>query len=280
MEWRKELTDILASTIRTADNGVKYITFGIFDAAGLKHGFSTCVGGVSPAGYQSMNLGFNRGDSYENVIANHRLFAGAVGYDYRKTVLSDQIHETNIAEVTEKDIGTGMDGNGGIKGMDGLITDVPGIPLMTFYADCVPLFFCDPVKKVIAAAHSGWRGTVGKIGKVMVDKLESEKGCNREDILAVIGPSICKDCYEVSGDVAEKFAASFPDDIDNIAFKKDNGKYMLDLWEANRHVLISSGIKEENLEIAGICTFHNPKLMISHRRTGGVRGSMAGVIVL
>lgn len=279
-EWQKELTDILATKIRTADNGVKYLTFGLFDRAGLKHGFSTSVGGVSPDMYQSMNLGFNRGDSYDNVITNHRLFAEAVGYEYKKTVLSDQIHETHIAHVTEADAGTGMDGNGGIKGMDGLITDVPGIPLMTFYADCVPLFFYDPVKKVAAAAHSGWRGTVSKIGNVMVDKLVSDNGCKREDILAVIGPSICKNCYEVSGDVAEKFARSFPDDIDNIAFKKGNGKYMLDLWEANRHVLVSSGIKEENLEIAEICTFHNPGLMISHRKTGGIRGSMAGVVVL
>ncbi len=274
------MTDILASTIRTADNGVKYITFGIFDAAGLKHGFSTCVGGVSPARYQSMNLGFNRGDSYENVIANHKLFAEAVGYDHEKTVLSDQIHETHIAHVTEAYAGTGMDGNGGIKGMDGLITDVPGIPLMTFYADCVPLFFYDPVKKVIAAAHSGWRGTVSRIGKLMVDKLVSDNGCKRENILAVIGPSICGDCYEVSEDVADRFAETFPEDIDNIAEKKSDGKYMLDLWEANRHILLSSGIKKENLETAGICTFHNPELMISHRKTGGIRGSMAGVVVL
>lgn len=270
----------MATTIRTADNGVKYITFGIFDAAGLKHGFSTRVGGVSPDRYQRMNLGFNRGDSYDNVIANHKLFAEAVGYDYKRTVLSGQIHETHIAHVTEADAGTGMDGNGGMKGMDGLITDEEGIPLMTFYADCVPLFFYDPVKKVIAAAHSGWRGTVSRMGAVMVDRLASDNGCRREDILAVIGPSICGKCYEVSSDVAERFAEEFPDDIDNIAKKKSNDKYMLDLWEANRHILTSSGIKAENLEIAGICTFHNPELMISHRKTGGIRGSLAGVIVL
>lgn len=270
----------MASTIRTADNGVKYITFGIFDNVGLKHGFSTCTGGVSPEAYQGMNLGFNRGDSYNNVINNHRLFAEAVGYDYKKTVLSDQVHETNIVHVTEADAGKGMDGNGGVPKTDGLITDEEGIPLMTFYADCVPLFFYDPVKKVIAAAHSGWRGTVSRIGNIMVERLADDNGCRREDILAVIGPSICKECYEVSDDVADRFAAAFPEHIDSIAEKKSNGKYMLDLWEANRYILLSAGIKKSNLEIAGICTYHNPDIMISHRKTGGIRGSMAGVVVL
>lgn len=271
----------MAAKINTAGNGVKYITFDLLSEAGLKHGFSTCIGGVSEAAYQSMNLGFNRGDSFCNVTANHRLFAEAVGYDYKKTVLSDQIHGAKIVHVTKSDAGCGMNGEGGIKDADGLITDVCGLPIMTFYADCVPLFFYDPVKKVIAAAHSGWRGTVCGIGRIMVEKLVEDNGCRREDILAVIGPSICKSCYEVSADVIEKFAEEFPGHIlDTIAVKKSKDKYMLDLWGANEYILTSSGISKEHLEISGICTCHNPELMISHRKTGGKRGSMAGVLVL
>ena len=275
------MKNILAAKINTAANGVKYITFEILFREGLKHGFSTCVGGVSPAIYQSMNLGFNRGDSFENVTANHRLFAEAVGYDYEKTVLSNQVHGVKIVHVTETDAGHGMNGEGGIKDADGLITDVCGLPIMTFYADCVPLFFYDPVKKVIAAAHSGWRGTVCGIGRIMVDTLVADNGCRREDILAVIGPSICKSCYEVSADVIEQFADVFPKHvIDIIVTKKEKGKYMLDLWGANEYILKDSGISNEHLETSGLCTYHNPELMISHRKTGGIRGSMAGVLVL
>ncbi len=271
----------MATKINIAANGVKYITFEILSKAGLKHGFSTCVGGVSAASYQSMNLGFNRGDSYENVIENHRLFSEAVGYDYKKTVLSDQIHGAKIVHVTEADAGCGMNGEGGIKDADGLITDVCGLPIMTFYADCVPLFFYDPVKRVIAAAHSGWRGTVCGIGRIMVDTLAADNGCRREDILAVIGPSICKSCYEVSEDVIEQFAGVFPEHVlDIIAVKNDKGKYMLDLWGANEYILKTAGISKEHLETSGLCTYHNPELMISHRKTGGIRGSMAGVLVL
>ncbi len=271
----------MKAKINTAANGVKYITFELFSGAGLRHGFSTCVGGVSGAEYQNMNLGFNRGDTFSNVTTNHRLFAEAIGYDYKKTVLSNQVHGTKIAHVTEEDAGCGMHGEGGISETDGLITDVRNLPIMTFYADCVPLFFYDPVKKVVAAAHSGWRGTVLGIGSIMVEKLVKDNGCRREDILAVIGPSICKDCYEVSRDVIDKFEERFPQHvIDTITTKKDGEKYMLDLWKTNEYILLSSGISKEHLEISGICTCHNPELMISHRKTGGKRGSLAGVLVL
>ena len=269
----------LKSRFVLADNGVLYITFDLFSNVGLTHGFSTRVGGVSTGIYKSMNLSFNRGDDEACVVENHKRFAAAVGYDYEKTVMSDQIHKTDIAHVTECD--AGFYTRKGITGMDGLITDVPGVPLMTFYADCVPLFFYDPVKKVVAAAHSGWRGTVAGIGRVMVDKLVSDNGCNREDILAVVGPSICGDCYEVSSDVVDGFSEAYGRDMaDSISRPHGDGKFLVDLWEANRYVLESAGIKKEHIQISGICTYHNPELMISHRETEGKRGNMAGVVVL
>ena len=238
------------SNVKTSTNGVKYIIFPLFEKAGVTHGFSTRIGGVSTGIYSTMNLSFHRGDSYENVLMNHKLFSEAVGYDYTRTVFSDQIHETNIAHVTEADIGRGMDGNGGITGMDGLITDVPGIPLMTFYADCVPLFFYDPVKKVVATAHSGWRGTVAGMGRKMVETLVSDYGCKRENIIAAIGPSICMDCYEVSDDVACEFEKAFPvAPYDKLIFNKGNGKYNLNLWFANEFWLTDSGILKDNIDM-------------------------------
>lgn len=262
-------------------NGVVYFSFRLFDDAGVKNGFSTRLGGVSDGIYKSMNLSFHRGDSYENVMNNHRLFAEAVGYDPMQTVFSDQVHKTSIAHVTSADRGHGMHGEKGIPEMDGLITDEPDVPLMTFYADCVPLMFYDPIKNVIASAHSGWRGTVAEIGRVMVDTLVRDNNCRREDILAVIGPSICMDCYEVSEDVVAEFIREFPEKIyEKIIHNKGKGKYQLNLWKANEYILRSSGITDTHLSVPDICTCHNPNLMISHRATYGKRGNMAAVLVL
>lgn len=271
------------TTLKTAKNGVKFLTFDIFDNAGVIHGFSTRYGGVSTGIYESMNLSFHRGDDFDNVLKNHRLFAEAVGYDYKKTVFSDQIHETKIAKVTYEDIGHGMKGEKGIPEMDGLVTDIPGIPLMTFYADCVPLLFCDPVKKVIGAAHSGWRGTVAGMGQAMVEYMKSNMGCNAEDILVVIGPSICKECYEVSEEVAEQFRNNFPEnEHDDIIYPNSDkrGSYQLDLWQANRHILLRAGVLEQHIQLPDLCTAHYPEMLISHRKTGGKRGNMAAVIML
>lgn len=267
--------------INMAPNGVIYLTFKLFEDAGLKHGFSTRIGGVSKGIYKSMNLSFMRGDDYESVLENHRRFAEAVGYDYTQTVFSDQVHGVHIARVGTEDRGHGMHGEKGISEADGLVTDQAGVPLMTFYADCVPLFFYDPVEKVIASSHSGWRGTVAGMGGHTVEYMVSQMGCNREDILAVIGPSICMDCYEVSADVAEQFMAVYPKSVHNsiLRSKKDN-KYMLNLWKANEHTLLESGLKQEHIALPDICTCHNPELMISHRETGGQRGNLAGVLVL
>ena len=269
------------TNINMAPNGVIYLTFPLFERAGLKHGFSTRIGGVSDGIYKSMNLSFHRGDDFDNVMENHRRFAEAIGYNHMDTVFSDQIHGVHIARAELSDRGHGMHAEKGIKDADGLVTNVPGVPLMTFYADCVPLFFYDPARKVIAAAHSGWRGTVAGIGKIMVEYMCSNMGCRREDILAVIGPSICMDCYEVSEDVAEQFAEAFLQETHtDILRAKQDSKYMLNLWKANEYILREAGITQNHLSTPDICTCHNPELMISHRQTNGQRGNMAGVLIL
>ena len=257
------------------EGNVPYLTFRKLDQAGVRHGFSTRIGGVSEGMFATLNLSYNRCDKKEAVDENFRRIGKAIGFDHTKLAFSNQIHETKIHKVTKEDCGKVM------KDMDGLATNEPGIPLYTGYADCVPLFFYDPVEKVAALAHSGWRGTVGRIGAKMVRFLESEYGCKKENIVAAIGPSICRSCYEVSEDVAEKFKKELTGhDAKEFLDDKGNGKYQLDLWKANEIILTEAGILPENLDITDICTCCNPDLLFSHRASHGKRGNLAAFIVL
>lgn len=262
---------------------VTYITFprlSEFDNE-LIHGFSTRLGGVSKDYLGSMNLSFTRGDDREAVLENHRRFAKALGYDENKLVFSNQVHLTNFHKVTREDCGKGITKESDIFEIDGLVTNEPGIPLITFYADCVPLFFYDPMKKVIAMAHSGWKGTVERIGAEMVSYMGTEYGSKPEDIICAIAPSICQKCYEVSEDVALRFLEVFGDGYgDTLLYKKGNGKYQLNLHKACEITLLDAGIRPEHLDITDICTCCNPEFLFSHRASNGMRGNLAGVMML
>lgn len=262
-------------------NGVAYITFPKLVASGVLHGFSTRLGGVSRGYLGSMNLSFHRGDDPAAVRENHRRFAAAVGYDETRAVFSDQIHETKIYKVTQSDAGKGIVKDTDIVGIDGLVTDCPGIPLLTFYADCVPLFFHDPVKHVVALAHSGWRGTVAGMGAVMVHTMQNEYGCRAEDIMCAIGPSICGNCYEIGEEVAKEFKKRFPkEEYPDVMRAGKPHKYYLNLWEANRRILQEAGIPKEQIEVTDLCTCCNPEFLFSHRASHGKRGNLAAVIML
>lgn len=261
---------------------VPVIRYNIFkDYSGIISGFSTRLGGVSKEHLATMNLSFSRGDIPENVMTNHKLFSKALGYDHNKLVFSDQIHDVKIHKVTKNDIGKGITRESDIKGIDGLVTDVPGIPLITFYADCVPLYFYDPVKNVVAVAHSGWKGTVGKMGTVMIEYMSKEYGSKPEDILCAIGPSICMDCYEVSEDVAEAFEEAYSkEQFDSMIYNKGNGKYQLNLHKACYYNFVNAGVKEENIALPDLCTCCNSNILFSHRATKGLRGNLGAVIMI
>lgn len=264
-------------------DGVPYVIFPKLSAydADIVHGFSTRLGGVSKEHLYSMNLSFSRGDLEENVRENHRRFATALGYDEKKLVFSDQVHLTHFHKVTKKDIGKGIIRDSDIKETDGLVTDVPGIPMITFYADCVPLFFYDPVNKVIAMAHSGWRGTVKKIGAKMVDYMRQEYGSRPEHIICAIAPSICQDCYEVSEDVAMQFVDVFGSaQKAELLYEKENGKYQLNLHRACELTLLEAGILLNHMDVTNLCTCCNPDFFYSHRASNGMRGNLAGVMMI
>ena len=164
--------------------------------------------------------------------------------------------------------------------VDGLITNVSGLTRVTFYADCVPLYFVDPVHHAIGLSHSGWRGTVARMGKCTLEAMHNAFGTEASDVYCAIGPSICQDCYEISEDVAVQFMQAFPGHTSEILIDKGNGKYQLDLWKANEIVLLDAGVKKDHLEVTDVCTCCNPELLFSHRASHGKRGNLGAFLCL
>jgi len=263
-------------------NGVVYLTFPILSTYNfINHGFSTRMGGVSKGIYASMNLGLSRGDDETSVRENFSIIAKALQISCKDMVFSDQTHTANVRVITEKDRGNGLSRTKDFFDIDGMVTNVPGLVLTTFYADCVPLFFVDPVNKAIGLSHSGWHGTVDRIGEATIKKMKEEYGTKAEDVVAAIGPSICGDCYEISQDVAMEFMNKFSyEDIDKFLFPKGNEKYQLDLWKTNELILLEAGVKSENIEVTDICTCCNPEFLFSHRASNGKRGNLAAFLTL
>ena len=263
-------------------DSVPYLEYPMLKDTGIvRHGFSTRLGGVSEGYYASMNLSFDRGDKKEAVAENFRRIGEALGVRCEDMVLSRQTHTTNVRIVTDADRGKGITRERDYTDVDGLVTNVPGICLVTSYADCVPLFFVDPVKKVIGLSHSGWRGTVGKIGRKTVELMHERFGSDPADILAAVGPSVCMDCYEVSGDVIEKFKEAFPENCwDQLFYEKPDGKYQLDLWKANELIFQESGILPEHIAVTNISTHCNSDILYSHRAAGDKRGNLCAFLAL
>lgn len=261
---------------------VPYLEYPMLKDTGIVwHGFSTRLGGVSEGYYASMNLSFDRGDRKEAVAENFRRIGEALGVRCEDMVLSRQTHTTNVRIVTDADRGKGITRERDYTDVDGLVTNVPGICLVTSYADCVPLFFVDPVKKVIGLSHSGWRGTVGKIGRKTVELMHERFGSDPADILAAVGPSVCMDCYEVSSDVIEKFKEAFSENWwDQLFYEKPDGKYQLDLWKANELIFLESGILPEHIAVTNVCTHCNSDILYSHRAAGDKRGNLCAFLAL
>jgi hypothetical protein len=262
--------------------GVPFLIFPKIEETGIvTHGFSTRMGGVSTGIFTSMNLSFTRGDEEEAVRENYHRIGRAIGFDCENLVCSDQTHTTNVRRVTEEDRGKGFESPKDYTDVDGLITDVPGLVLATFYADCVPLFLVDPIHRAIGLSHSGWKGTVGKIGKCTIEQMKKAFGTRPEDLLAAIGPSICQDCYEVSEDVILRFQEAFPETLwPDLFYRKENGKYQLNLWKANEYIFREAGLRPEQIVTTDVCTCCNPKLLFSHRASHGKRGNLAAFLML
>ncbi len=282
---------------RSGEEELEYLSFPALRECGLvEHLFTTRQGGVSEGIYRSMNLSYSRGDDAQRVTENYRRVARVLGCTLEDIVCSDQTHTTNIRRVTAEDGGKKITKPADYHDIDGLVTNEPGVALATFYADCVPLYFVDMKNRAIGLAHSGWRGTVHKMGACMCERMKAEFGTEPQHLLAAIGPSICQDCYEVSEDVALAFSQAlkgteaileeirqsgiYGSDLQVVADGRQPGKYQLDLWLANLIILREAGISLENISVTDVCTCHNPEILFSHRASQGKRGNLGAFLML
>ncbi len=269
----------LESRALSGGESLPLLTFPALTETGIvMHGFTTRMGGVSEGVFSSLNLGFARGDDPEAVRENFRRAAEALEFDLDRIVCTHQTHTTNVRIVTEADAGKGVTTEREYRDVDGLVTDVPGLVLAAFFADCVPLFFVDPAHRAIGLSHSGWKGTVARMGAHTLAVMADAYGTRPEDVICAIGPSICRDCYEVSGDVAEKFATEFAGREEEILTSRGADKYLLDLWRANEIVLADAGVRPAHLSVTDICTCCNPDLLFSHRASHGKRGNLGAFL--
>jgi YfiH family protein len=247
---------------------------------GIKHFVTHRKGGVSRGDYASLNLGLGTDDNPESVQLNRQLLARAIQVDPDHFVFARQVHKGNVMVIGEGDKGRGFYSmNDALPDCDAMITGVRGICLVIMVADCVPILIHDPVKRVVAVAHAGWRGTVTSIAMHTVKAMQQAFGCNPAHMHAGIGPSIGPCCYEVGREV-EVALESQPFDQTSFLYKEPSGRTILDLWEANRQQLLAAGLPETRIELAGICTLCNHETFFSSRAGKGITGRFVAGICL
>lgn len=262
------------------EGDVGYLTFKDFKKYNfINHAYLTRLGGVSKNEFKSLNLSFSCGDDQASVMKNYDILCSALNLNKDKIVRTKQVHKNKITVVSEKDI---LDKNFKervFKGSDGLITNIPGVILTTLHADCMALFMVDPVLKVVGLAHAGWRGTVSKIAKSLLEMFINNYGSNPENIVCALGPAIGKCCFEVDKDTFEEFKKIGISDFEKCYISKEN-KYYIDSIEVNKKILIESGVKSENIFKSDVCTSCNHDLLFSHRASGGKRGNNLAFITI
>ena len=260
----------------TAD-GVGIYTLPAFSAQpGIRHGFSARMGGVSSGDLASLNLSFTRGEDYDNVMENYRIFCRAADIPVPSMVMDHYEHGTAVLPVTRADCGRGYTREP-LPFCDGLVTADPGVTLMTGHADCMAFYFYDPVTRCIGLCHAGWRGAKDRIGFNVVRAMRALSGANPADILSGVGPSICPACFEVGADVAEDFSRAFP--LCTLVGQNERGNPTVDLWQVAVCQFAEAGIPFANMSLMGACTFEDLRLY-SHRREKGRTGGMTAFLRL
>ena len=259
-------------------NGVPFFACDGF-AQGVAHGFSTRLGGVSEGIFSSLNLGATTGDSPDNVAENFRLFCSAIGSDHLALVKNHQVHGGVVRVVGRGDIVPTA--ASGVFPADALVTNELGVALTVFSADCVPILMFDPIRRVIGAAHAGWRSTAVGIAANTVATMVDNYGCDPRDILVAIGPSISPCHFETHSDVTDGLLAHMGQDATQFFVPLEGGeKQSVDLKSANAHWVQRAGVPTQNIAISSACTTCDEEHFWSHRKLGTQRGSMASMIQL
>ena len=251
----------------------------LLEGQGAVHAFTTRPGGVSQGVYASLNLAKGRGDDMANVRENYRRVTTALGVDMDKLVFTNQVHGDLVRPVTAADAGKGLDRPVDYEA-DGLMTDVPGLVLAAFTADCIPILLFDPVEKVVAAVHAGWRGTALGIAARAVEGMAAQYGCKGENIRAAIGPGISQCCFETHADVPNAMTAALGSAALPFIRDRGDGKFGVDLKGLNTLWLTRAGLRAGHMDISPDCTMCQRDKYWSHRYTKGERGSQAALIAL
>jgi YfiH family protein len=245
----------------------------------VKHFVAGRNGGFSTGNFKGLNLGFGTEDKPENVLKNRQALSESLGIPLNWFVFPQQTHSANIAIVDNSNLGQGaFNRENAIQNTDALITNLKNIFIVIQVADCVPILLFDKVNCVIAAIHAGWKGTLQEIAKITIAKMKDTFGSNSQDIIAAIGPSIGPCCYEVGSEFKQQFLSK--SDQFKICFPERNGKLYFDLWKSNHIQLTNTGVEQQNIEIAEICTYCNHDEFYSSRYGKGITGRFATGIML
>lgn len=246
----------------------------------IVHFFSTRNGGSSHNEYGTLNIGLNQADLSTNVFENRSRLAQSLGIDVNSFVFARQVHGTKVMRVYESDRGRGLYSRAtAFPFTDGMVTNLSNICLVALAADCVPILFYDPVKKAIGAAHAGWKGTVLKSPRFVIQAMVNEFKCNPSDIIVALGPSAGPCCYEIGKDVIDEITVAFaqPDGI--LKSSPNPEKAIFNMWETNRLTLVEAGLMNENIEFSNQCTVCNNDTFFSARK-GDLGRFGAGIMLL
>ena len=258
------------------ENGITVLQSDLL-CGSIRHGFSTRTGGVSPAPWNSLNLGVGRGDDLANVQENFRRLCGVLGLSHQRAVLSKQVHEDNIRLVTESDCGKGLFRQRDYASVDAMICREKHIPLVVFSADCGIILLHDPVHAAVGAVHAGWRGAAQGLVSIALRRMGEVFGTHPADVRAAIGAGIGQCCFETDGDVPQAMRAALGAAAEPY-IEQRGAKWHVDLKGINAHWLRADGV--EQIDVCAHCTACRPDLYWSHRRMGNARGAQIAMIAL
>lgn len=259
-------------------NGIEAISYNAWLQQGINIAFSSRFGGVSRGIYTSLNLGLHVGDQNEMVLTNRQRYLAIFNAGLDDAVCCEQVHGNQVVKIDASHRGRGAKAlNDVIKGYDAMITIEPGIYLLAFFADCIPLYFFDPVHRAIGLAHSGWKGTMGRIAIRTLAAMQKEFGTCSSDLQVLIGPGIGPCCFEIQTDLARQVSSGL-DNLHDIINTNQTGNLFWDLQESNRQLLLQAGVNSQNIGVCRICTSCNQDMFYSYRKENGRTGRMGALI--